>query len=173
MSLQSDGAELNAKPKHQGEWKCMSLRLPLVVSARISKAVEVRRQDPGSWKFSINDWMIEAAREKLDGVIQSAEVEVVRGRPEPTTTSLFPGTVGDLLKSGLVTKGVGSAQPVNWKAEYARIQKKYGEDAVGAAEEFEALMVEHGVTKPNSWARRTIDQRLAWLEATHPWGDAA
>lgn len=70
------------------EERRITFRIPPVLASRVDAAVLERRAEER--KFSMNDWILEAVREKLDGARQVQGMEARASEVQPITARLTP-----------------------------------------------------------------------------------
>lgn len=147
----------------------VTLRIPSILAAKVGKAVGERRKE---WrKYSMNDWLCEAIREKLDGPsIPVADIPYnppVERRPVPNIpvaaqAYAFPE---DLEPLGYSSVGDGGAIGQRLNEDLGRRKKAWDRASTretGDADIDEFLLSE-GRQKPPGWAKWGLPRRKAWF----------
>lgn len=146
--------------------KRLTLRIPTVLAKRIDNEVEKRKG--AERKFSMNDWLVEAVREKLDyelpmvnGGGQGREVPV-GGPQQQQQQQRSPVSIPGVSKGSALFGG-----PVGWGAKLPKIDQEGEQDPVGALEKMREL-AGTDIQLPRDWSRWGIDKKIRFMDENHP-----
>ena len=142
----------------------ITLRVPPILAARVDSAVaKLREEGP---RISLNDFIVEAIRDKLDGDASSGE----RGhghQGDPSSVGAAPGASiheTPTPPTGGIPDGVqpGRAGDGFWD-EWIRNSKRLDPEARQAS--FLEALAERQPQLPAKWGKMLPDVRMAWLRA--------
>lgn len=138
------------------------MRFPSVLGAKMDGEVRVRRQEPGGWKFSMNDLVVEAVRKLLDGGESRTPAPGVRGgmfSGEPISNGPVTTSMPAMITAGSMKRA--------WFPELKRLQELGQQNEADARDEF-TEMVGVEFVEPKGWPTWDLKRRAAWLDAKHP-----
>lgn len=135
----------------QPEMKVITVRIPVILASRMDSAVTKRKAEFP--KFSMNDWVLEAIREKVDGlaiVLQSVPAAI-----GGISTMTIPGVQG----------GVGGGTSDFWQ-KWGMESKRLDPEA--RDQSFREALAERcalGLQLPKAWNKWSTEFRLSWLRS--------
>jgi hypothetical protein len=164
------------------EEKRITLRVPIVLAGKVDRDVKRRRGEER--KFSLNDWIVEAMRRKLDpgtGMENAPHtVREMEGLAQRTSRAAelaakIPGLqagVGGHPASGQPAKMENLSIPATssrpWLPELVRLSRMGEVDPGSSAQEFDDLIGGRGFKPPKGWALWSTEKRARWLDENKP-----
>lgn len=152
MAWCHDGVVLDTTTETPTERR-ITLRVPVILAGRVDKAVLERRGEER--KFSLNDWIVEAIREKVDGP-PAMPNPACYSSPHPDDVILFTTPKPPEIQPGRVGDGFWD----NWMRESKRLEPDARQESFS-----EALRdrVAAGLQLPPKWGKMSPEARMAFL----------
>ncbi len=160
----------------QEKQKGLLVRIPPILHARITGAVAERKKEYP--KFSLNDWVLEAMREKLDGVATPVVVTRALTSPSATvevrTTQAFGRSVDEFLAGKGAVVNVGNAPVESVPSHRAGINRLAGmwqQDPSAVDEGLKVLLM--GDVPPAKFGQwhsnpKVKAEFITWMDTEHP-----